>query len=100
MTTTTAHTMGTASRFRTYKAFLDTLAQLRYVRLYPVTWGTSPAVYRTQLRGTQARGFTCVHCDRLSGEDDHAFVPVGHVIDTPECGQLFRHIICPRGDQP
>ena len=100
MTTTTPATTDVAKDHRTYKAFLDRLVALRYVNLYPVCWGTDPTIYRTQLRGTQATGLTCVHCDRLPGHEDHRFIPVGRVITGEASTQIFRHITCPTGGQP
>lgn len=84
-------------RFSNEKAFLDACAQLRYVAIYPVQWGEDPAIYRTQLKGTQAQGFTCVHCDALP-RDEEAMVPIGRVLDTAGCAQIFAHTTCTKGD--
>lgn len=85
--------------FRTFKEFSDACAELRTFAIYPVCWDGDTAVYRTQLRATQARGYTCVLCDARPGDDDaHAFVRVGYVVDTPDCGDLYQHRTCPKGD--
>lgn len=83
----------------TYKAFLDRLVALRHSSLYPVCWGTNPTIYRTQLRGTQATGMTCVYCDRLPGHDDHRFTQIGRVITGNSSTPIYRHITCPTGGQ-
>lgn len=88
----------TTTETDTYKAFLDRLVQLRYTNVYPVCWGTNPTIYRTQLRGTQATGLTCVHCDRLPGHNTDRFTPVGRVITGDSSTTLYRHITCPKGD--
>lgn len=88
-----------AKKHRLFKAFCDYLTSLRYVAIYPVCWGEEATVYSQQLKGTQAHGYTCVHCDQLPGDTDAtAFVPIGHVLDTEGCSSLFRHIECPKGD--
>lgn len=85
-----------AGEHRSYKAFLDACARLRYVAIYPVCWGSDPAVYRTQLRGTQAAGYTCVHCDQLPGDTDTTgFIPVGYVVDDDGYTTLYQHQQCP-----
>lgn len=97
-TATSPKTTDVAKDHRTYKAFLDRLVELRYVNLYPVCWGTNPTIYQTQLRGTQATGMTCVHCDRLPGHEDHRFLHIGRVITGEGSTPIYRHITCPKGD--
>jgi hypothetical protein len=85
--------------FRTFKEFTDACAQLRTLAIYPVCWDGDTFVYRTQLRATQARGYTCVLCDARPGDDDTgAFVRIGYVVDTDGCGDLYQHLTCPNGD--